>query len=120
MGNELACIQTHVDVNKLMFPCSFSGGTILAYFPYLEVKIGIRDLPAVWVFLSSAPECLNEYKIWSYIYIYILPHPSGVLHKSFPISLSVDMCIPLSLLGNGSMKMLPRKRKQNNIRILIM
>jgi hypothetical protein len=90
------------------------------------MKLGKYDPHAVYV--SPSPQSTFEHLNW-YIYRATWVHLSSILHKSLP-SVCVSMCIHLSLLGsgsvkiplallrNGSIKTLPRhKYTRNNRRI---
>jgi hypothetical protein len=76
------------------------------------MKVGLCDLNPVCMFVYPSYWLLNAwtnlYETWC-IHHGSWTHQKGVLHKSLP-SVCVCMCIPLSLLGNGSVKTLPRQR----------
>jgi hypothetical protein len=76
---------------------------ILDYFPYFEKKKGFCDNHAACVLPPSTFEWLNHYETW-YVHHGTCARLNGVLHESFPISLCVYICIPLLLLGSGSIK----------------
>jgi hypothetical protein len=70
---------------------------------FLYVCVSPYELSNAWT---------NFYKIW-YVYVRVYrgtwTHLNSVRNKSLP-SVCVWICIPLSLLGNGSVKMLPRQQ----------
>jgi hypothetical protein len=79
--------------------CIFS---LFALF-WQKIKVGLYHLHAICASMNLTPRI----NFWMpYVYHGTGAHLSGVLHKSLP-SVCVCMCIPLSLLGNGSVKCIP-------------
>jgi hypothetical protein len=55
------------------------------------------------------PPLSSLYQTW-YVYHATWAHLNGVHHKSLAINLCVCICIPISLVGNGSVNTLSRQR----------
>jgi hypothetical protein len=93
-------------------PALFSSFPFLSYFPYFEkINISLCDHHAICVFLLLTSECLKKKlcEIW-YVYHDTWTHLNGILHKSLP-SIFASVCVSLLLLlGNGSVKILPRQK----------
>jgi hypothetical protein len=83
----------------------------LAYFPYFEKKIYAYEITMLSVCSLLIPfECLNASLCNWYVYHGNWAHINGIFHKSLT-SVCVFVCVSLpSLLGNGSVKTLPRQR----------
>jgi hypothetical protein len=101
------CVSRTLVFSFSMLSVSYLGGlwnhpsvSISVYIPYKR--------PKAWT---------SVYKTW-YVYHVTWANHNGVLHKFFP-SLCVSICVTILLLGNGSVKTLPRQRYiRNNRRIV--
>jgi hypothetical protein len=90
------------------------GLVFLAYFPYFEkIKVGLWDHLAF-----SVSVCVSPPKFWMpapvrmklVMYEYIMaPETISTAYLINPSHQSVSVCVPLSLLGNGSGTCLPSR-----------
>jgi hypothetical protein len=86
---------------------------LLAYFPYFEKNKSrlMRSLSSLCVCVSHIINLWMPELIFMKLGMYIMtPEPISKAYLMNPISLCVCMCIPLSLLGNGSVETLPLQR----------
>jgi hypothetical protein len=96
------------------FPClltSFLSHFQPIFFVLKKMKAGLCDLHLVCVSVCtplSNFECLNQSLLKLVSYHGTSPLLSGVFHKSLP---SACVSIPLSSLGNGWIKTLPRQQR---------
>jgi hypothetical protein len=98
----MICLKTIFNPHTLICWHALTLYILFAYFPYFKKKYIIRLMRspcslciALLTFLNALT---NLYATWH------------EYHSIPPISLCVCMCIPLSLLGKGSIKTLPRWR----------
>jgi hypothetical protein len=101
--------------------CVICGILLLAYFPYSEeIKVGWCNHYAVCVSLflpPPPPQLLNGEPIFMELGICIMaPESISAAYFINPSHQSVSICMPpLSFLGNGSVKTLPRQRYNRRV-----
>lgn len=105
-----------IDLNKCEGHIKDNMIPFLAYFLYLEkIKVSLCNLHTVcvsaclWIPAPVNFECLNI-TLWKFICIWWhLSQFQWCTSYSPPISRRFSTCMPLRLLGNGSVKTLPRQ-----------